>query len=219
MSNVDPSSTHDSYPTGPQTKLKRHPERGSHERAQIHAILDEALVCQLAYLHEGTPYSMPTAYARDGEVLYVHGAIANRSLAAIASGAPFSLTVMILDGLVLAHSGFHHSMNYRSVVVLGSARIVDDASEKRRAMDLLVERMAPGRSAAVRPMHDWEADATRVLAVHIEQSSAKTRTGGTVEMDDDRAHPIWAGVIPLRSTRGEPIPEVECADMKAPISG
>jgi len=206
------------YETTPATELRRHPERGSYDRDVVHAILDEALVCHLAYVHEGVPFSMPTAYARSGETIYVHGARANRSLAALAAGAPFSVSVMLLDGLVLARTAFHHSMNYRSVVATGSARLVTTREEKRDAMTLLVDRMAVGRSLATRMPVDWELDVTQVLAIEIAHASAKTRSGGPLDLGSDRLHPCWSGVVPVRLALGAPIaePDVDPA-LLAPV--
>lgn len=211
----------DTYPLSDVTKLKRHPERGSYDRAIVHAILDEALVCHLAYVFtdpRGAQHviAMPTVYAREGETLYVHGARANRSLDVLAKGAPFSVTVTLIDGLVLARSAFHHSMNYRSVVITGRAREVDDATEKRAAMSRLVERLSPGRDATLRAMHPWEVDVTRVIAIDIEHASAKVRSGPPLDAPDDVAHPVWAGVVPLRLTASEAIADEHVRDVDVP---
>ena len=197
----------DAYPQSDLTRIKRHPERGSYDRAVVHAILDEALVCHLAFVAGGHVLAMPTAFVRRGETVYVHGARANRSLEGLVSGAPFSVTVTLIDGLVLARSAFHHSMNYRSVVITGAARVVEDRAEKLEAMTLLVDRLASGRSRTIRPPADWELDLTRVIAIEIEHASAKTRSGGPLDDAGDMAQPCWAGVVPLRLVASAPIAE------------
>lgn len=216
MTDLDHAACPAPYPVSDATRLKRHPERGSYDRAVVHAILDEALVCHLAYAHGAHVFAMPTTFARDGETLYVHGARANRSLDALTGGAPFSVTVTLLDGLVFARSAFHHSMNYRSVVLTGRARDVADRVEKRGAMTRLVDRLSPGRDATLRPMHDWELESTRVIAIEIEHASAKVRQGGPIESLDDVAHPAWAGVVPLRLVAGAPVAEARARDATVP---
>lgn len=211
----------DTYPLSDVTKLKRHPERGSYDRAVVHAILDEALVCHLAYAFtdpRGTEHviAMPTVYAREGETLYVHGARANRSLDVLCKGAPFSVTVTLIDGLVLARSAFHHSMNYRSVVMTGKAREVEDRGEKVSAMARLVDRLSPERNATLRPMHASEIDVTRMIAIDIEHASAKVRSGPPLDAPDDVTHPAWAGVVPLRLTPSAPIADEHVRDASAP---
>jgi hypothetical protein len=206
----------DTYPISDATRLKRHPERGSYDREVVHAILDEALVCHLAYAHGANVFAMPTVFARDGETLYVHGARANRSLDALAKGAPFSVTVTLIDGIVFARSAFHHSMNYRSVVLTGRIRELDDRTEKRAAMARLIDRLSAGRDATLRPMHDWELDTTRLLAIEIEHASAKVRSGGPLESIDDVTHPVWAGVVPLRLVASAPVPDEHVREASAP---
>ncbi|UJR83145.1 pyridoxamine 5'-phosphate oxidase family protein [Sandaracinus amylolyticus] len=202
----------DAYPISDATRIKRHPERGSYDRDVVHAILDEALLCHLACSVGQHVIAMPTTFARDGETLYVHGAIANRSLEALVGGAPFSITVTLLDGLVLARSAFHHSMNYRSVVLTGKARIVDDREEKITAMILLVDRFGRDRSRQTRAPYDWELDATKVIAVEIEHASAKTRSGGPIDDPDDMNLPYWAGVVPLQLVAAAPVPDPEARE-------
>ncbi|MFN9808530.1 MAG: pyridoxamine 5'-phosphate oxidase family protein [Deltaproteobacteria bacterium] len=206
----------DTYPLSEATRLKRHPERGSYDRVVVHAILDEALVCHLAYAHDAGVFAMPTVFVRDGDTLYVHGASANRSLDALIEGAPFSLTVTLIDGVVFARSAFRHSMNYRSVIILGRVREVSERHDKRAAMARLVDRLSVGRDATLRPMRDAEIDATRVLSIDIEHASAKVRNGGPVEPVDDRAHPVWAGVVPLRTVAGAPVPDGAAENFAAP---
>ena len=206
----------DTYPISDATRLKRHPERGNHDRACVHAILDEALVCHLAFAAGAHVMAIPTVFARRGETVYVHGARANRSLDALAEGAPFSITVTLVDGLVFARSAFHHSMNYRSVVLTGTAREVTDREEKLAAMAGLIDKLSAGRHASLRPMHDWELDTTRLIAVEIEHASAKIRSGGPVESIDDVSHPVWGGVVPLRLVAGVPEPDEHVRDTTSP---
>jgi nitroimidazol reductase NimA-like FMN-containing flavoprotein (pyridoxamine 5'-phosphate oxidase superfamily) len=203
---VEPEAP-ESYAVTERTRLRRRAARGSYDRATVHAILDEAFVCHVGFLHEGEPFVMPTAFVRDGELLYVHGAAANRMLASLAGGGRACVTVTLLDGLVLARSYMHHSMNYRSVVVLGAAREVTDSEEKRRAFAALIERVERGRSERARPANDAELRMTRVFAFPLEEVSAKTRSGPPLDDPEDLALPYWAGVIPLSLTAGAPIPD------------
>jgi len=196
------------YAPTPRTRVRRLSQRGSYDRALVHSVLDEALVCHVGFVHEGQPYVMPTAFARLGETLYVHGAVANRMLGALSGADSICVTVTLLDGLVLARSAFHHSMNYRSVVALGPAREVTDETEKRRAFDALVERCAPGRSREARAANPSELRGTRVFAIELLEVSAKTRQGPPLDDESDLAQPCWAGVIPLALERGTPVPDV-----------
>ena len=191
----------------PRTRLKRRSERGSFDRALINAILDEGLVCHVGFVVDGQPFVLPTTYARVREQLYLHGSVANRMLTALEGGAPLCVTVTILDGLVLARSAFHHSMNYRSVVVLGAARVVTDDQEKRTALDAIVEHVVPHRREEVRGPSPEELDATLVLSLPITEASGKVRSGPPVDLEADYATPYWAGVIPLRLTTGNPEPD------------
>lgn len=186
--------------------MRRLSQRGSYDRALVHAILDEALVCHVGFVHEGQPYVIPMAFARIGERLVMHGAVANRTLGVLATGAPVCVTVTLLDGLVLARSAFHHSMNYRCVVALGTARELTDEAEKREAFDALVERVRPGRSREARPANAEELRTTRVLALDLEEVSAKVRSGPPRDDPEDLDLPCWAGVVPLALTAGEPVP-------------
>lgn len=201
------SSTAGEYPQTERTKLHRIPQRGSYEREIVHAILDEAWVAHVGFLHEGQPYVIPTAFVRVGECLYFHGVSKNRMIDVLAGGAPACVTVTLLDGLVLARSAYHHSMNYRSVVALGVAREVLDEADKRRALDALVERVRAGRSREVRPPNDKEFRATRVLALELSEVSAKVRDAGVNDDPEDLTWPCWAGVIPLALREGEPVPD------------
>lgn len=195
----------------PRTTLRRRSNRGSYDRALIDAILDEGLVCHVGFAVEGQPFVIPMAYARAGSELYVHGAVASRMLGVLASGAPACVTVTLLDGLVLARSAFHHSMNYRSVVILGTARVVDEADEKRAALDAIVEHVLPGRSTEARAPTPEELRATSVLAFPITEASAKVRSGPPIDLEADYALPCWAGVIPLSIVAGTPEPDPRLA--------
>ncbi len=189
----------------PRTTLKRLPKRGSHDSAVVEAILDEALVCHVGFGVEGQPYVIPTIHGRSGDRLYVHGSAASRMLNTLAGGVPVCVTVTLLDGLVMARSAFHHSMNYRSVVVLGHARLVEDAVEKLDALRVIVEHVSPGRWSEVRPPSELELKATTVLCLPIAEASAKVRTGPPIDDEEDYAWPCWAGVIPLKTLAQEPV--------------
>lgn len=200
------------YPQTPRTRLHRRPIRGTYDRVVVHAILDEALVCHLAFAIEGQPYALPTTFVRDDERLFVHGSAASRMMRSLANGLSVCLTATLIDGLVLARSAFHHSMNYRSVVVLGTALEVVDPSEKRRASSLLVDKVSPRRSRRVRPPSDHEIRATTVLTLPLEEVSAKIRTGPPVDDADDMTVPVWAGVVPVAIRAAEPEPDGAVAE-------
>ena len=194
-------------PTSERTRVRRLPERGVYERDAIDAILDEALICHLAYVQDGEPRVIPTIHARVGDTLYVHGSNASRTLRSTKGGAPVAAEVTLLDGLVLARSAFHHSMNYRSVVVYGRAREVTDPTEKFEAQRALVEHVVPGRSADARLPNDRELNQTTILAIPMDEASAKVRTGPPKDEDEDLELPVWAGVLPLRTVPHEPEPD------------
>ena len=196
------------YSATPRTTLRRMPTRGSYEQQTVHAILDEALVAHLGFLQDGQPFVIPTIHARVGDTVYVHGSAASRMLRALAGGVPACLTVTLVDGLVLARSAYHHSMNYRSVLVLGQAELLTDDGEKRQALEAIVEHVAPGRSAEVRGPSPLELKGTSVLRMSLAECSAKVRTGGPVDDEEDYALPCWAGVVPLRLVPGAPEPDV-----------
>jgi nitroimidazol reductase NimA-like FMN-containing flavoprotein (pyridoxamine 5'-phosphate oxidase superfamily) len=181
-----------------RSRVRRHAERARYERETVLAILDEGLVCHLGFVVGGTPFVMPTMYARRGEVIYVHGSPASRMLNAAAGGVDVCLTVTLLDGLVLARSAFSHSMNFRSVVVLGRAREVVDEEEKMAAFEALIEHVCPGRWADARQPSPKELAATRVLRLALGEASAKVREGGPKDVEDDLELPVWAGELPLR---------------------
>jgi uncharacterized protein len=194
-------------PPTERTRVRRLPERGVYDREQIDAILDEALICHLAYVLDGQPRVIPTIHARDGDVLYVHGSNASRTLRTAKGGAPVAVEVTLLDGIVLARSAFHHSMNYRSVVVYGVAREITDPDKKWRAQRALVEHVVHGRSTDARMPNDRELNQTTILAVPLDEASAKLRAGPPKDEDEDYGLPVWAGVLPLRTVPGEPEPD------------
>jgi uncharacterized protein len=187
-----------------RTRVRRIPERGVYDRAVIEAILDEGLLCHVGFVHDGQPVVIPTLYARVGDVVYVHGSAASRTLRMLAGGSDVCLTVTLLDGLVLARSAFHHSANYRSVLIFGRARLVEDADEKLTALEAFAEHVAHGRWADVRPPTPLELKATKVLALPLVEASAKVRTGPPIDDDEDYALDTWAGVVPLALAAGEP---------------
>lgn len=184
-----------------RTTLHRIPKRGSYDRALADAILDEALVCHVGFVFEGAPFVVPTTFARVGDRLYLHGAAASRMLGATA-GLPMCVTVTLLDGLVLARSAFHHSMNYRSVVVLGNGTDVDDEAEKKRILQAFVEKVSPGRSLEAREPNAKELRATRLIALAIDEASVKVREGGPVDDEEDLGRAVWAGQVPLALRAG-----------------
>jgi hypothetical protein len=183
------------------------PERGVYDRATIDAILDEALICHLAWAtDEGSPRVIPTIHARQGDTLYVHGSTASRTLRGIEDGREVCVAATIVDGLVLARSAFHHSMNYRSAIVYGHPRAVTDPEEQLVAQRAIVEHVAPGRSADLRMSTQRELDQTTFLAISLDEASAKVRTGPPKDDEGDLDLPVWAGVLPVTLTTGEPEP-------------
>lgn len=190
-----------------RTRVKRLPNRGAYDRETIYAILDEAFICHVGYVMDGQPYVIPTGYARIGDDLYIHGSSASRMLRNMAQGVDVCVTVTLVDGLVLARSAFHHSINYRSVVVLGKATLVEDVAEKNSALEAFTEHVIPGRWPEIRWPNELELKATSVLKLPIEEASAKIRTGDPKDDEEDYAMDIWAGVLPLSTTPGEPIPD------------
>jgi len=197
-------SDHD-YDSTDRSRVRRRPERGSHERAVVEEILDDGLVCHVGFVADGRPIVIPMGYARDGERLLLHGAPASRLVKTLEAGAEACISVTLLDGLVLARSAFNSSMNYRSVVVFGKCRSLA-AEDRRKALEILTEHFAPGRGAEARPMSEEEIAGTVVLAVSIDEATAKVRTGDPVDPEEDLSFPVWAGVIPLRLRPGTPIP-------------
>jgi len=193
-----------------RTTPTRYRERAHYDRETVHRILDEALVCHLGYVSDDRPVVLPTTHARLGETLYLHGSTGSGPmLAAKPSGLPVCVTATLVDGLVLARSAMHHSLNYRSVVVVGTARLVEDQAEKRRALHGLLDHIRPGRAADCRPPNSRELAATAMLALDLVEVSAKVRHGGAMDDPQDCALPHWAGVVPLRLTAGTPQPAAD----------
>jgi uncharacterized protein len=195
----------DFYRRTERTRVRRLPERAAYDRATVHAILDEGFLCHLGFVVDGQPYVIPTGYARVGETLFLHGSTGSRL--GLRPGMDVCVTVTLVDGLVLARSAFHHSMNYRSVMAIGRTRPVTDPGEKEAALRALVEHIVPGRSDEVRGGDSRELAATAVLALPLAEVSAKVRTGPPKDDEPDYALPIWAGVLPLALTPGEPAPD------------
>jgi len=196
----------------PRTTIIRYPARGDYERSTIEAILDEAMVCHVGFVVDGQPYVIPTIHARDGERVFIHGSPMSRMLRAAASGVQLCLTVTLHDGIVLARSAFHHSMNYRSVVVLGTAQQITDTAAKVAAMRALVDHLTPGRWDDARQPSAGEIAATIILELPLTEASAKIRTGGPIDAEDDYKLPVWAGVVPLTLTPGTPQRDDRLAD-------
>jgi len=190
-----------------RTRVKRLPKRARYDAETIHRILDEGLVCHVGFVADGQPVVMPTAYARDGERLLLHGSSASRLLRAIAGGVEICVTVTQVDGLVLARSAFHHSMNYRSVVIFGRGRAIEDPAEKMDAVRRFIEHLIPGRWKDAREPDAAEMKATLVVEIPIAESSAKMRSGPPVDDDADYALRHWAGVLPFSLVPGEPVPD------------
>ena len=207
------SETH--VPTA-RTRVVREAHRGVYERAAAYEILDEGFICHVGFVLDGQPFVIPTGYGRSGDNLYIHGSTASRMLRNLNKGIPVCVTVTLLDGLVLARSIFNHSMNYRSVVVLGTAVAVLDAKEKLEALELLSEHILPGRWAESRQPNERELKQTLVLRLPIEEFSAKVRQGPPIDDEEDYTFPTWAGLIPLQVVAGEPINDPRL-DQKTPV--
>jgi nitroimidazol reductase NimA-like FMN-containing flavoprotein (pyridoxamine 5'-phosphate oxidase superfamily) len=190
-----------------RTQVKRLPKRGKYERETVFAILDAGFVCHVGFSVDGQPYVIPTNYGRSDDTLYLHGSAASRMLRTLSEGVPMSVTVTHVDGLVLARSAFHHSVNYRSVVILGTARLVTDPAEKMEALRVFTEHVMKGRWDDVRQPTEQELKATTVLALPLEEVSAKVRTGGPIDDEADYTLPVWAGVLPLETSVKEPVPD------------
>src|SRR6202049_1638647 len=196
-----------SQPSAPsaRTRLVREPDRAEYDRAAAYKILDEGFICHFGFVVDGQPFVIPTGYGRAGDSLYIHGSAASRMLRRVDEGVAVCVTVTLLDGLVLARSIFNHSMNYRSVVILGTARAVDDPKEKMEALRLLSEHILPGRWVESRQPNEKELKATLVMRLPIEEFSAKVRQGPPVDDAEDYAFPTWGGIIPLEMVPGKPI--------------
>ena len=189
-----------------RTTVRRLPKRGVYDKAEVYAILDEGFICHVGFAIDGQPYVIPTGYARLGDEIFLHGSAASRMLRSLGDGLDVCVTVTLVDGFVLSRSAFHHSINYRSVVILGRARVLSDAAEKIVAMRCFTNHILPGRWEEVRQPSDQELKSTLVLALPLEEVSAKVRKGPPIEDEGDIPRPTWAGVVPLRGQLGEPIP-------------
>jgi nitroimidazol reductase NimA-like FMN-containing flavoprotein (pyridoxamine 5'-phosphate oxidase superfamily) len=190
-----------------RTQVKRLPKRGAYDRETVFKILDEAFVCHVGFVADGQPFVIPTNYGRSGETLYLHGSAASRMLRTLSEGISVCVTVTLTDGLVLARSAFHHSANYRSVLVLGTARLVTDPAEKMEALRLFTEHIMKGRWDDIRQPTEQEMKGTTVLALPLQEVSAKVRTGGPIDDEEDYSLSVWAGVLPLPVVPAEPIPD------------
>lgn len=190
-----------------RTQVRRLPKRGRYDRETVHQILDTGIVCHVGFNVDGQPYVIPTNYGRKDDTLYIHGSAASRMLRTLGGGIPVCVTVTHLDGLVLARSAFHHSVNYRSVVILGTAKLVEDPAQKKEALRIFTEQVMQGRWNDIRQPTEQELKATTVLAIELEEVSAKVRTGGPVDDEEDYTLPVWAGVVPLQTVAQAPIPD------------
>lgn len=200
----------ETFPPTERTRVVREPHRGSFDRETIYKILDEGFVCHVGFTMDGQPYVIPTMFARVGDALYFHGSAASRMLRGVSSGLAVCVTVTLIDGLVLARSVFNHSMNYRSVVALGNATLVDAPEEKLAALRGFTEKILPGRWNDARQPSEKELKATSILRLPLSEVSAKMRTGPVEDDADDYALPVWAGVLPLRLAAGEPVRDPRC---------
>jgi len=190
-----------------RTRVKRRPQRAVYDRAQVYSILDEGYVCHVGFAVEGRPVVIPTAYGRAGEQIYIHGSAASRMLRSLAEGIDVCVTVTLVDGVVLGRSAFHTSMNYRSVVIFGNARLVTAPEEKLEALRSFTNHVIPGRWEEVRQPTDQELAATTALALPLEEVSAKVRSGGPIDDEEDYQFPVWAGVVAVRAATGEVTPD------------
>jgi nitroimidazol reductase NimA-like FMN-containing flavoprotein (pyridoxamine 5'-phosphate oxidase superfamily) len=193
------------FTTSRRNKLVRHPERGQYDRESIYQILDEGLICHVGFIQDGLPFVIPTLHVRDGDRLLLHGSAASRMIRHLGAGNKACVTVTLVDGLVLARSVFNHSVNYRSAVVYGSGELITDTEAKLRALHCFMERQLPGRWADARQPNEQEVKATGVVALALSQASAKVRVGPPKDDPEDLALPVWAGVLPLRQSFGEPL--------------
>jgi uncharacterized protein len=198
-----------------RTRVVREPNRGVYNREAIHEILDEGFVCHVGFSADGQPFVIPTMFARVSEHIYFHGSAASRTLRGLSGGLPVCITVTLIDGLVLARSVFNHSMNYRSVVALGNATLIEDSAEKLEALKAFSEKILPGRWADARQPNEKELKATSILKLALTEVSAKVRTGGVEDDAEDYALSVWAGIVPLRLISDAPIRDERCNPMTA----
>lgn len=195
----------DLLPTSARTTVKRIPDRGQYDQETIYGIIDSHFLCHIGFIDQGTPFVIPTAYCRIGDFLYVHGSSKSRMMATLAAGADICVTITHMDGLVLARSAFHHSINYRSVVIMAKGEWVGDEAEKNNMFESFVEHVIPGRWAEVRWPNEQEMKATHVVKIPLSEASAKVRTGHPKDDAEDMEMNVWAGVLPLETTVGGPI--------------
>jgi hypothetical protein len=200
-----------SAPTA-RTRVVREPQRAVYDRDAVNRILDEGFICHVGFVLDGQPFVIPTSYGRQQDVLYIHGSAASRMLRNVSGGIPMCVTVTLIDGLVLARSIFNHSMNYRSVVLLGTANAIEDRDEKLAALRLLSEHILPGRWNEARQPNEKELKATTVIRLPIQEFSAKVREGPAIDDEEDYAFPVWAGVLPLNLVTGNPINDSRLAE-------
>lgn len=205
MSNLETQINAEQLTATPRSQIRRLPQRGQYESEVIYQILDEGLVCHVGFTVDGQPFVIPTAYGRVGDRLYIHGSPASRMLRSLQNSVEVCVTVTLLDGLVLARSAFHHSMNYRSVVIFGTATTVEDADQKLEALKAFTEHVVPGRWTEVRQPNRQELQGTLVLSLPLTEASAKVRTGPPSDDEEDYSLPVWAGVVPLQLSAGEAI--------------
>jgi uncharacterized protein len=207
------------YAPTSRTKVRRLPKRATYDKARVHEILDEGFLCHVGFSVEAQPYVIPTLYARSGDQLYLHGSGVSRMVKELAQGVDVCVTVTLVDAYVLARSAFHHSMNYRSVVVLGRARLVAELEEKLEALRVITDHVVPRRWAEVREPNELEMRQTSVLALPLEEVSAKIRVGPPADDEEDYTRPVWAGIVPIRTVLGEPVadgrvlPEAQPVDL------
>jgi nitroimidazol reductase NimA-like FMN-containing flavoprotein (pyridoxamine 5'-phosphate oxidase superfamily) len=194
-----------SYTPTSRTKVRRLSKRAVYDEAQVHAILDEGFLCHVGFTQDSQPFVIPTLYARSGKMIYMHGSGASRMLKTLAQGVDVCVTVTLVDGYVLARSAFHHSMNYRSVTILGRARLVTDLEEKLEALRTITDHIVPHRWDEVREPNELELRQTVVLALALEEVAAKVRTGPPIDDEEDYSLPIWAGIVPVQTRLGEPV--------------
>src|SRR3984957_20118189 len=205
-----------SYAPTPRNRIRRHPERAHYDRESVFAILDAALMCHIGYVIDGKPYVTPTLFWREGERLYWHGSSASRMLRSQAKGIPVCVTVSHVDALILARCAFRHSLNYRAVMVFGTAAIVDDLAEKQAGLNAFIEHIYPGRTRIMRGIAPQERKATTLLGMTIDDSSAKIRSGGPLDLEEDYAADCWAGTLPIAQHTGVPIADPIAPPRTAP---
>jgi uncharacterized protein len=205
-----------SYSPTPRSRVKRHPERAHYDRETVFAILDAALMCHIGYVIDGQTYVTPTLFWREGERLYWHGSSASRMLRSQAKGIQVCLTVGHVDGLILARCAFRHSLNYRAVMAFGTASMVDDPAEKEAGLNAFIERIYPGRTGIMRAIAPQELKATSLMGMTIENASAKIRSGGPLDLEQDYAADCWAGTVPIMQVMGAPIPDAKVPPRQAP---